>query len=432
MARWEDWQRTRHDLDTPPDRYQQALARKVLGELMEGIQRGGLFQNKIRRTFADGTVVVAQFDGVTPMVEVFAPGGSSESGCQCVGLKGSLSSGRTVLDWPADQFNPDQTPALFRWHVGALDEDVFLWTTYSDKRFFRLDTAAPKMLYVKTLDPALLGLPAFTEQFDLMAIYHTDQFGPVMHIPGFQGGFVDGNPVVSNWYWAALDGSLYSYISFFPGEEVRNHFWVSPFTRGRAPTVLNCGERPGWTPSRTWPQVYQQLNDIVVTTTVTDGKTFSLNSPVHFTMQDALDSHVAVVADDGPDVIWVGQRQDTAGGRIANDMYRVDLRSLKITTATLDVPLYPGLNLTAQICDTYLIAGGTQADGTASGDVWLWQVGGAARKIGTIPELASANALTFGGYAIPTAHAVHILAPVYGVNVDGSATPVGYKLYTVT
>lgn len=73
MARWEDWQRTRHDPDTPPNQYQQALARKVLGELMEGIKRGGLFQNKIRRTFADGTVVVAQFDGTTPMVQVFNP-----------------------------------------------------------------------------------------------------------------------------------------------------------------------------------------------------------------------------------------------------------------------------------------------------------------------------------------------------------------------
>lgn len=76
MPRWEDWQRTRHDPDTPPDRYQQTLARKVLGELMEGIRLGRLFQNKIRRTFADGTVVIAQFDGTTPMVQVIAPGSS--------------------------------------------------------------------------------------------------------------------------------------------------------------------------------------------------------------------------------------------------------------------------------------------------------------------------------------------------------------------
>ena len=73
MSRWEDWQRTRNDPDTPPDQYQQALGRKVLGELMEGVKRGGLYQNKIRRVFADGTVVVAQFDGTTPMVQVIAP-----------------------------------------------------------------------------------------------------------------------------------------------------------------------------------------------------------------------------------------------------------------------------------------------------------------------------------------------------------------------
>lgn len=78
MARWEDWQRTRHDPDTPPEQYSQALGRKVLGELMEGIKRGGLFQNKIRREFADGTVVIAQFDGTTPMVQVIASASSSE------------------------------------------------------------------------------------------------------------------------------------------------------------------------------------------------------------------------------------------------------------------------------------------------------------------------------------------------------------------
>lgn len=78
MGRWEDWQRTRHDPGTPPDSYQQALGRKMLGELMEGIKRGGLFQNKIRREFADGTVVIAQFDGTTPMVQVIAPTSGGE------------------------------------------------------------------------------------------------------------------------------------------------------------------------------------------------------------------------------------------------------------------------------------------------------------------------------------------------------------------
>lgn len=76
MSRWEGWQRTQHDPDTPPDRYQQTLARKVLGELMEGIRLGRLFQNKLTRRFADGTVVIAQFDGTTPMVQVIAPGSS--------------------------------------------------------------------------------------------------------------------------------------------------------------------------------------------------------------------------------------------------------------------------------------------------------------------------------------------------------------------
>lgn len=65
--------RQRTDPDTPPDKRQISLARKVLGELMESIARGGLYQNKLRRTFADGTVVIAQFDGTTPMVMVIAP-----------------------------------------------------------------------------------------------------------------------------------------------------------------------------------------------------------------------------------------------------------------------------------------------------------------------------------------------------------------------
>src|SRR5690348_2308629 len=77
MARWEGWQRTRHDPDTPPDAYQQSLGRKVLGELMESLQRDRLFQGKLQRTFADGTVVIAQFDGTTPMVQVIAPSSST-------------------------------------------------------------------------------------------------------------------------------------------------------------------------------------------------------------------------------------------------------------------------------------------------------------------------------------------------------------------
>lgn len=74
MARWDDWLRIRHsDPDTPPSNYQQSLARKVLGELMERLARGQLMQGKLRREFPDGTTVIAQFDGTTPIVEVIDP-----------------------------------------------------------------------------------------------------------------------------------------------------------------------------------------------------------------------------------------------------------------------------------------------------------------------------------------------------------------------
>jgi len=73
VSRYENWLRRRVDPDTPPESQQDPRARKVLGELMEGVRLGGLFQNKLVRQFADGTTIIAQFDGTTPMVQVIAP-----------------------------------------------------------------------------------------------------------------------------------------------------------------------------------------------------------------------------------------------------------------------------------------------------------------------------------------------------------------------
>lgn len=136
MARWEGWRRTRHDPDTPPDQYQQALARKVLGELMEGVKRGGLFQNKIRRTFADGTVVIAQFDGTTPMVQVFNP---QPTGVQEPTLLTSLWIPRGFVFVPGNADAPQgwglpvrQQPGDTAWPFGAQNLapglDVTRWT----------------------------------------------------------------------------------------------------------------------------------------------------------------------------------------------------------------------------------------------------------------------------------------------------------------
>lgn len=98
MARWEDWQRTRHgDPNTPLSNYQQSLARKVLGELMDSIARGVLRQGKLQRRFPDGTLVVAQFDGATPIVEVIdpvSPQTPKPNQCRC--LQGKIGAATPV------------------------------------------------------------------------------------------------------------------------------------------------------------------------------------------------------------------------------------------------------------------------------------------------------------------------------------------------
>lgn len=47
-----------------------AQGRKALGELMEGLSRGGIRTGKLRRTLPDGTVITASFDGTTPVLDV--------------------------------------------------------------------------------------------------------------------------------------------------------------------------------------------------------------------------------------------------------------------------------------------------------------------------------------------------------------------------
>jgi len=71
MPRHENWARFRTGIGT--DQAAQAEGRNLLGGLMNRLKLGGVKVGSARQVLADGTVVIASYDGTTPIVTTVAP-----------------------------------------------------------------------------------------------------------------------------------------------------------------------------------------------------------------------------------------------------------------------------------------------------------------------------------------------------------------------
>lgn len=74
MAKHTTWARSRFS-DPERVRIVQFEGRKLLGGLMEQLKRDGQTFGVRRKTLADGTLIIARFDGTTPLIQVHAPPG---------------------------------------------------------------------------------------------------------------------------------------------------------------------------------------------------------------------------------------------------------------------------------------------------------------------------------------------------------------------
>lgn len=156
MSRFENWLRQR-GRDGQPDLTpeQQALGRKVLGELMESVQRGGLFQGKLRREFPDGTVVVAQFDGTTPMVTIEAPT-TAEQTLECKPLGGKIGAAKPFSH--PEMFFPHWPDATTGYGLLAPFGDAVYVFTAPDKLYKYL----PATDVLQALPVVTAGAPDFS------------------------------------------------------------------------------------------------------------------------------------------------------------------------------------------------------------------------------------------------------------------------------
>lgn len=132
-GRYEGWHRRRVDIESQ-DTYA-TYGRKLLGELMEDIKRGRLFQLVRRQRLPDGTLIVARYDGTTPIVEIHSGGREADEPTK---LETSIWLPRGFVFWPVDDTAtigwglpatvPDLKPGVdpAHWTPGGIVGDVLV------------------------------------------------------------------------------------------------------------------------------------------------------------------------------------------------------------------------------------------------------------------------------------------------------------------
>lgn len=172
-----DWCRIRFSPTSDPGAASALIpqARTMLGQMMQGLELVGQRTGILRRQLPNGSTIVVQFDGTTPMIDIDVPAEEgSESSTEPynlwlprgfvvraasadhpggVGLPVVLDSLKTN---PEDPINLAPGLATDRWTDGGGLGEVLL-SKDADAGFLRRSAEIAPLLYQRTLGPHLLG-----------------------------------------------------------------------------------------------------------------------------------------------------------------------------------------------------------------------------------------------------------------------------------
>lgn len=172
MPRWENWHRQR--LDPNASAEQTSAGSKVLGELMEQLRLARIPTGTLRRRLRDGTLIIASYDGTTPIVQVIAPPGAAPAAPPVLGnlwvprgfvvapaySGAGLGLGLPIIQQGTDPYDPaNLAPGLdhTRWTAGGPLYEALL-TTDADPGYPSAAMETAPLLYDLSFGPYQIGV----------------------------------------------------------------------------------------------------------------------------------------------------------------------------------------------------------------------------------------------------------------------------------